>query len=306
MVEIWIPILVFVGVIALGGCFILILSRRRPSLKPRLHLDPEADTETSLQEEQTDSRGRRALRPVTGLGRLFSLGKVSAKLQEHLARAGYYRESAALTFLGVKLLLLALGAAIITTLVIPLDMSAWIKGYLLVVIPAGLFFVPNLAVKIRRGRRATEIRQNLPVAVDLLEICVSAGMGLDTAWNAVSDEIRHVSVNLGDEMTLTNLEIQLGATRTVAMRNMAERIGAEELTGLVALLVQTERFGTSVADALRTFAQSMRETRSLRAEEAAEKMAVKLLFPLVFFIFPVMLIVMGGPAGITLYSVMYG
>jgi len=138
--------------------------------------------------------------------------------------------------------------------------------------------------------------------VDLLEICVSAGMGLDTAWNSVADEIRSVSSVLGDEMALTMLEMQLGAPRTGAMRNMAERTGAQELASLVALLVQSDRFGTSIAEALRTFATSMRHSRSQRAEEAAEKTAVKLLFPLVFCIFPVMLIVTVGPSSITLWK----
>jgi tight adherence protein C len=183
-------------------------------------------------------------------------------------------------------------------------LNPWYKGYLLGLGPILLFFLPNLAIRFRRRRRALQVRRHLPVAIDLLEVCVTAGMGLDTAWNAVSDEIRHVSMLLADEMMLVNLERQLGASRTLAMRNMAERTGAEELSSLVALLVQTERFGTSVGEALRTFAQSMREARSMRSEEAAEKLAVKLLFPLVFFIFPVMLLVMGGPAGITIYDVM--
>jgi tight adherence protein C len=171
-------------------------------------------------------------------------------------------------------------------------------------VAAILFFLPNIVVSSRRNRRRAEVRRHLPDAVDLLEICVSAGMGLDMAWNHVGDEIRNVSLVLADEMALTVLEIQLGAPRTLAMRHMAERTGAEELASLVALLVQSDRFGTSIADSLRTFAVGMRETRSQRAEEQAEKTAVKLLFPLVFFIFPVMLIVMVGPAGIVLYHIM--
>jgi tight adherence protein C len=119
----------------------------------------------------------------------------------------------------------------------------------------------------------------------------------------VTDEIRSVSNVIADEMALTMLETQLGAPRTMAMRHMAERTGAKELASLVALLVQTDRFGTSIADALRTFAASMRNDRSQRAEEAAEKAAVKLLIPLVFCIFPVMLIVTVGPAAIRLYEV---
>jgi tight adherence protein C len=104
-------------------------------------------------------------------------------------------------------------------------------------------------------------------------------------------------------MALTNLEIHLGAARAVAMRNMAQRTGADELSSLVAVLVQSERFGTSVVEALRTYANSMRETRSMRSQEAAEKMAVKLLFPMILFIFPSVVLVMVGPAAMTLYKI---
>ena len=147
---------------------------------------------------------------------------------------------------------------------------------------------------------------HLPHAIDLLEICVSSGMGLEMAWNAVGDEVRRVSTILADEMALANLEMHLGADRASAMRHMAERTGAEEISSLVATLVQSERFGTKVADALRVFAESMRIERSQRAEEAAEKMAVKLLFPLILFIFPSMLIVCAGSAVIQIVQVLGG
>ncbi len=129
-------------------------------------------------------------------------------------------------------------------------------------------------------------------------------MGLDSAWNAVSAEFRRVGPTLADEMALVNLEVQLGGTRTEAMRNMANRTGADELGALVALLLQTERFGTSISDALRVFATSSREARSARAEVTAEKMSVKLIFPLVLCIFPAMLIVIMGPAGMALYNLL--
>jgi tight adherence protein C len=103
-------------------------------------------------------------------------------------------------------------------------------------------------------------------------------------------------------MALTNFEINLGATRVEAMRHMSERTGVDELSSLAAILIQTERFGTSIADTLRVFANNMREERSFAAEENAEKMAVKLLFPMVLFIFPAVLITLAGPAVITIYK----
>ena len=167
-----------------------------------------------------------------------------------------------------------------------------------------MFFVPNVVVYRRRLARRNEIRHHLPDVLDLLQICVTSGMGLDMAWNAVSDEIRGVCPILADEMALTNLELHLGSPRSVAMRRMADRTGAAEISSLVAVLLQSERFGTSISDALRVYATSMREKRSQQAAENAEKMAVKLLFPMVMFIFPSILVVTVGPASVTIAEMM--
>lgn len=297
MVELLIPILIFVAVVAVGSAVTAALIGRSKSIQMRRRLNDRA----SAVEPSAGGNGL-----AGALGRMaaaFSFGATS-KLKKELANAGYYGDAAAQTYIGLKLLLLFFGLAATALALIPLDLALPIKINLTIFVAVVLFFVPNLVARARRNKRRSEAREFLPDAVDLLEVCVSAGMGLDMAWNSVSDEVRRVSPVLADEMALTNLEIRLGASRTDAMRHMAERTGADELSSLVVLLVQAERFGTSVADALRLFANTMRTTRSERAEEAAEKMAVKLLFPLVLFIFPVMLIVMAGPAAITLVRVL--
>src|SRR5947207_496699 len=130
-----------------------------------------------------------------------------------------------------------------------------------VMIAGALFFVPNIFLDIQRKKRREEVRRHLPDAVDLLEVSISAGMGLDQAWNAVTSEMNSVCSTLADEMALTNLEIHLGASRASAMRHLAERSGADELSSLVAVIVQSERFGTSMTDAMRNFAGTMREAR---------------------------------------------
>ncbi|MCZ6850723.1 MAG: type II secretion system F family protein [Planctomycetota bacterium] len=296
MVELLIPILIFVAVLAVGSAVTAALIGRSKSIQMRLRLN---DSASGVE----PSAGGNGLAGVLGrMAAAFSFG-ATPKLKKELANAGYYGDAAAQTYIGLKLLLLFFGLAATALALIPLDLALPIKINLTIFVAVVLFFVPNLVARARRNKRRSEAREFLPDAVDLLEVCVSAGMGLDMAWNSVSDEVRRVSPVLADEMALTNLEIRLGASRTDAMRHMAERTGANELSSLVVLLVQAERFGTSVADALRLFANTMRTTRSERAEEAAEKMAVKLLFPLVLFIFPVMLIVMAGPAAITLVRV---
>jgi tight adherence protein C len=179
-----------------------------------------------------------------------------------------------------------------------------IKGVLIVWGAGVLTLVPNWFVRGRRNKRRLEVRRNLPDAIDLTEICVSAGMGLDAAWNSVTDQIRAVSPVLADEMALANLEIHLGASRAEALRHMVDRTGAEEIAALIGVLVQSDKLGTSVSDALRKFAGTMREIRSARAEEEAEKMPIKLLFPLILLIFPAVLIVLAGPAGVMWAQVM--
>ena len=290
---------VFLAMVCLFGAIVVVLTTRRRALAPRLGMQ----TSTGAGASAGIARG------LTNVGRTVSLGPVSSRLKAHLAKAGYHSDSAAMTYMGTKLMLLVFAGTLTAALVLPLTLpapfgSVYFKAYLVVMAAVLFFFIPNLVISSRRRKRSTEIKNQLPNAIDLLEVCVSAGMGLDMAWNAVSDEIRHVSATIADEMALVNLEMQLGIPRTDALRNMAERTGAAELSSLVALLVQSDRFGTSIADALRTYASSMRDQRSQRAEEVAEKMAVKLLFPLVFLIFPVMLVVMAGPAAITLIDML--
>jgi tight adherence protein C len=298
--ELIIPILVFVAVAALGSAIVAVLTSRRSSIEPRLRMLKGAD----LPPVDSDDPG--LARVAARIGQSVARGRTSLTLKEQLARAGYFHPSAAATYMGAKLLLLFIGVVGMSALMTLFKWPLAIQIDLCALVAATLFFSPNMVVSARRNARRNEVRQFLPDAVDLLEICVSAGLGLDMAWNAVGDEMRSVSKVLGDEMALTVLELQLGAPRTVAMRNMAQRTGAQELASLVALLVQSERFGTSLAESLRTFAESMRDARSRRAEEAAEKTAVKLLFPLVLFIFPVMLITTVGPAAIVLYRIMSG
>ena len=244
---------------------------------------------------------------VQRAGEIVSKGKASRPLREKLAAAGYHSPSAAAVFLGSKVILFGIGVLVFLALLLPSGIMDWPAVLMTTALASGvLFFVPDLMVGIARDRRRENIRRHLPDAVDLLEICVSAGLGLDQAWNSVAEEVRRVSPTLADEMELTNLEISLGASRAVAMRHMAERTGAEDISSLVALLVQSERFGASIVDALRTFATTMRETWSQRAEESAERMAVKMLFPMVLFIFPSLLIVMVGPAVLGFVQAMGG
>lgn len=299
MPELAVAFLTLVAVFTVGlGCTLVLRSRRDAQLARARVVD-----DLTVTDDDTLAQVR-FVGAIHRLGELVSKGEFSRNLVQHLGRAGYHSRNAPAIYMGTKILLLFGGGIGVGVLVIGAPITLLIKATA-VLFTAGLAsMLPNVVVGLRRRARSTQIQRYLPDAVDLLEICVSSGMGLDQAWNSVSDEVRRVSPVLSDEMELTNLEMQLGVARHEAMRNMSKRTGAEEISSLVALMVQSERFGASIVDALHTFAASMREGSSKKAEEAAEKMAVKMLAPMVLFIFPTLLIVMVGPAVMRITDVM--
>jgi tight adherence protein C len=301
MTELLVPILVFVSVLALGGAFLTARVARREPLRARLAED--GDEGLGLQAQDGKSLLRRT---AERMAITAAVGKPSTQLQEDLAKAGYHSPHAARLYLGAKVLLFVMTGAALTMLVARAETSSLMKMFVALGGATFMSFVPNVVVARRKARRGGEIQRRLPDALDLLEICVSSGMALDAAWNAVADEVRSVSPVLADEMALTNLELHLGSPRATAMRRMAERTGADEISSLAGVLVQSDKFGTSIRDALRTFAGAMREERSAQAAEDAERMAVKLLFPLVLFIFPTVLIIGVGPVGIKLVEFFRG
>lgn len=294
---------VFTAVMLIGGAVLYIKSRRVRLLQARLDGDQLSHTAASTPVSPGVSW---LVRWIQHIGRSYTPGEPSPTLREWLARAGYYAPQTAAVYLGTKIILLLLGLSVAAIFIVPLSAAAGVKAVMIASCGGVLFFLPNLYVQHKLSKRTTQIRQHLPDATDLLDICVSTGQGLDSAWNCVADEIRRVSPVLADEMSLTNLEMHLGANRAVAMRHMAQRTGAVELQSLVSILVQSQRFGTSVSEALRSFANMMREARSNRASEAAEKLAIKLIFPLVVFIFPAILIVSAGPAAIKIAQLFGG
>ena len=285
--EILVGVIVFVLFMFVGVILLAIREQRRKAATRRL------ETGGAPLPAFKESR---FLRFVERVGNYVSHGRASTSLWEQLIRAGYMSRAAPAVYTGIKMLLFAIGITVAAFLVIPWEATASRKILLISLGGAIPFFLPNLVVRMQEKKRRDEIRQYLPDAVDLLEICVSSGIGLDMAWNMVADEIHHVSGVLGNAMDLSNFEMHLGASRTEAMRNMATRTGADQLSSLAAILVQSERFGTSVATALQEFASWMREERHLRAEEEAEKLPMKLLFPMALFIFPAIMVVALGPA----------
>ncbi len=166
------------------------------------------------------------------------------------------------------------------------------------------YYLPNVVLSSLTRRRQQELREALPDALDLMTVCVEAGLGLDAAMNRAASELGIRSQEMANELGLVALELRAGMRREQALRNLALRTGVDDIAAFVSMIVQADRFGTNIAEALRVQAETMRAQRTIRAEEAAAKIPTKLLFPLIFFIFPSLLLVLMGPAAISVMRVL--
>ena len=241
------------------------------------------------------------------LGALKRLGEKAPKspkemgtLRLRLVQSGYRGDEALTVFFGIRvafaLLLFALFAtSIVRRPNIGLALGAFGLGYIL----------PGMVLARLAKRRAHRIRLSLADALDLLVVSVEAGLGLDQAMTRVGSELAFAYPELSDELRLINLELRAGKPRAEALRNLADRTGVDDLSSLVTMLIQTDKFGTSVAQSLRVYSETLRTKRRQRAEEAAAKTGVKMVFPLVTCIFPAIWVVTIGPAAIRFVKVLF-
>jgi tight adherence protein C len=217
--------------------------------------------------------------------------------------AGYRGKNAPVLYFGAKTLLaLAIPGLFLLIKGLGGFESEFTQTLMIVLaLAAAGYYLPNLILHRLIFIRQRELFENFPDALDLMTVCVEAGLGLDATIGRVGEEMAIKSPITSEEFRMVGLELRAGASREQALRNLAMRTGLEDIDSLVAMLVQADRFGTSVAESLRVHAESLRTKRRLIAEEKAAKLAVKLLFPLIFTIFPSMLLVLLGPAFINIY-----
>ena len=227
--------------------------------------------------------------------------KERSRVSRLLIHAGYRSPQALSAFYGVKsLLVLALPAAVlIASPFFPRLTTGSLLFYALMAAVAGAL-LPSMWLDRRVLARQRALRAGFPDALDLLVVCVEAGLGLAPAIQRVADEVSVSHPELGTELALVNAEMRAGVERTDALRSLAERTGLSDIRGLVTLMVQTMRFGTSIADALRVYSEEFRGKRMQAAEEQAAKIGTKMIFPLVFCLFPSFFLVAIGPAVIRL------
>jgi tight adherence protein C len=225
--------------------------------------------------------------------------KEMGSLRLRLVQAGFRRDEALTMFFGIRVAFaLGLFSLFATSILarpnITLALGALGLGYIL----------PGMVLARLAKRRSHRIRLSLADMLDLLVVSVEAGLGLDQAMQRVGQELAFAYPELSDELRLINLELRAGKPRAEALRNLADRTGVDDLSSLVTMLIQTDKFGTSVAQSLRVHSETVRTKRRQRAEEAAAKTGVKMVFPLVFCIFPAIWVVTIGPAAIKFVQVL--
>jgi tight adherence protein C len=236
---------------------------------------------------------RRSEKVLKPLGEMIPRSPEEMSRQERrLAQAGIRRRDAPLLLTGVKLAL-----AILLVLVFASIPPVRSNLLLLLVLPIFIgALIPDMVVSRLIRNRKESLQQALPDALDLSVVCVEAGLGLDQSLVRIGQELRSVYPALSEELSLYSLEVNAGKKRSEALRNLGQRPDVDDLKSFAAVLIQTDRFGTSIAQTLRVFAETIRTKRRQRAEEHAAKMSVKLIPPLVVFIFPAVFVVMLGPA----------
>jgi tight adherence protein C len=279
--------------IFLGSLLALIAVSRR-----RVNLDRRLSQEQAGSEESAGSVVTKKVEEVLVSmgGRLPRSPAEMSRQERKLVQAGFRRKDAVLLLNGAHI-------AVIISLLVVFGATGFLYRYSLLAIILSVFIgavIPDLWLKRAIRQRQRDLQIALPDAMDLAVIAIEAGLGLDQALLRVGEEIAVAHPSLSDELQLRNLEVQMGRSRSDAFRNLADRTGVDDLKALVAILIQTDRFGTSAGQALRTFSEAMRVKRRQRAEEQAAKLAIKMVIPMVLFIFPGVFIVILGPAFITI------
>ena len=300
--ETLLPIMVFVAIVAGVFGLMSMISTRNSQAEDRLERIGRPKSLMDLELSQHESRQRFAglKNVISSLGSSMEPQSDLEKnsLRVTLANAGFRSEAAPAVFQGLRVASLALIAA-------PGILTAYLiygfapMGLMLMSMLGGVgLYLPTLILSYLKSTRQQEIFLTLPDALDLLVVCVESGLGLDAGLRKVTDEMKQHAKVICEELALANLQLQMGRPRREVLHDLGVRTGVDDVKSLAAILIQADRFGSSIAQALRVQSDSMRVRRRQLAEEKAAATAVKLIFPLVLFIFPAIFVVLVGPAAI--------
>ncbi|HEY3457773.1 MAG TPA: type II secretion system F family protein [Bryobacteraceae bacterium] len=263
-------------------------------------LTPSSDPVSPAFKQREKKREFSFARLLEPIGKLLPVSPQAARvLQKDFVAAGIRSNSAISVFYGAKIVLTV--AFLALAMVARNHVDSPVSRLMYPIAGAGIgFYLPSFFLGRLTKRRFTNIRLSLPDVLDLMVICTEAGCGLDQALVNVSRELKNVHPAVSEEIALVNMEIMAGKSRADAMRNLAKRVPEDEVKKLMAILIQTDRFGTSVSEALRTQSDYLRIRRRQDAEEKAGKVGVKLVFPIFFFCLPALLVVTAGSGILTL------
>jgi tight adherence protein C len=298
-----VPLLVFAGIVAGIFAVLTTISNRNSRAQERLE---RLSRPQSLVDMEDPKRKKERFAGVMETAKALSKPLMpqteteQSALKIKLANAGFRSESAPAVFRGIRLAALAAlgGPAFLVALTFGLTSQ---KGLLILAAGVGLgFYGPNVVLWYLRSKRQQEIFLTLPDALDLMVVCVESGLGLDAAMRKVTEEMKGHAKTIAEEFALANLQLQMGRPRREVLHDLGVRTGVDDVRSLAAILIQADRFGASIAQALRVQSDSMRTRRRQMAEEKAAKTAVQLIFPLVLFIFPGIFVVLVGPAAINI------
>jgi tight adherence protein C len=302
--EALLPFLVFLSITLAVWAILSALGDRKTSAEDRLRriMNPaigrkEAEERVAGRQEKFQAQVTRA---ANKLGQSLrpsdeeELGKVRLKL----LNAGFRNENAVAVLFGIKLILMLLGLAIAFPIV-ALKLGMTRNALTITAVSGGIgFYLPGLVVGSRKKKRFESIFLGLPDALDLMVVCVEAGLGLDAAMRRVTTELATSCPVLCEEFAISNFQLQMGRPRKDVLRDLGLRTGVDDMRSLAAVIIQAEKFGSSIGSALRVQSDAMRLRRRQYAEERAAKTAVKIMIPLILFIFPGVFVVLVGPAGI--------
>ena len=300
MTQIILLALVFVVVMAASAGLMLLLRPNEAQLRLR---------QMVADQRAVPQRGPRWVKIIADLTRPVSQlaspeeGFEQSSVKLRFVHAGIRNPAGPAAFFGIKTVL-TLGLPLFGFALATISGDSF-KGnsllMLLLALAALGYYLPNIVLGRLVAARQREIFESFPDALDLMTVCVEAGLGTEQAMMRVAEDMQVKSPALADEMRLVNLELRAGSDRGRALRNLAIRTGVDEVDGFVTMISQAERFGTSIAASLRIHAEMLRTRRRQKAEQAAAKIALKLLFPLIFCIFPALMVVLMGPAAISVY-----
>jgi tight adherence protein C len=292
----WICTAAFISIFSLTYGALLYLEDRR-AVRSRLKSGIGADLPLYHRDAQQNSFFKQILEWISSFDRLSVKSKEEvSKVRNTLVTAGFRHPKSPGVFFGLRALMAML-------LPLPYVMVALMGGKLglpslglMVFLAAVGFYLPQYGLNFISRRRQDRMDKALPDVLDLLIVCMEAGLGLQATLNRVAEEIKPLSKDLHQELQLTNAELRTGIPRESALKNLGERTGVQNIKSLVAMMIQSEKMGASIAQAFRTHASFLRVQRGQKAEEKAAKLPVKILFPLMVFIFPAIFIVVLGPA----------